>query len=231
MPRRRCPGLRVGLLSRTGCAASPATDVDRAALDLVKKLGMTTKEVSLPNWPYGSLMPICSSARRRLRSRSWRSANGVDQLKVAGAGRLAEPVPQVAISLRRGLRPGRSAAPPRRRRDGAHLRRGGPAARPVDCARRCSRSATSPATLRSRSAPVSCEVARGAQRLGARSGEPAADVLAAAACAARRDARSAASSTKGRSAASAWRWSGRWASSANGPRGSDLSSASTRMLL
>ena len=35
---------------------NPATDVDRAALELVKKLGMTAKEVSLPNWPYGSLM-------------------------------------------------------------------------------------------------------------------------------------------------------------------------------
>ena len=40
---------------------SPATDVDRAALDLVKKLGMTTKEVSLPNWPFGSLMHVLFS--------------------------------------------------------------------------------------------------------------------------------------------------------------------------
>jgi Asp-tRNA(Asn)/Glu-tRNA(Gln) amidotransferase A subunit family amidase len=35
-----------------------ATDVDRAALETVKKLGMTPVEVSLPNWPYGSLVAI-----------------------------------------------------------------------------------------------------------------------------------------------------------------------------
>ena len=34
---------------------APATDVDRAALDTVKKLGMEPVEVSLPDWPYDSL--------------------------------------------------------------------------------------------------------------------------------------------------------------------------------
>jgi Asp-tRNA(Asn)/Glu-tRNA(Gln) amidotransferase A subunit family amidase len=34
---------------------APATDVDRAALETVKKLGMTPVEVSLPDWPYDSL--------------------------------------------------------------------------------------------------------------------------------------------------------------------------------
>jgi Asp-tRNA(Asn)/Glu-tRNA(Gln) amidotransferase A subunit family amidase len=33
----------------------PATDVDRAALDTVKQLGMDAVEVSLPDWPYDSL--------------------------------------------------------------------------------------------------------------------------------------------------------------------------------
>jgi Asp-tRNA(Asn)/Glu-tRNA(Gln) amidotransferase A subunit family amidase len=33
----------------------PATDVDRMALETVKKLGMAPTEVSLPNWPYDSL--------------------------------------------------------------------------------------------------------------------------------------------------------------------------------
>jgi len=37
---------------------SPATDVDRAALDTASKLGMTPVEVSLPDWPYGSLALI-----------------------------------------------------------------------------------------------------------------------------------------------------------------------------
>jgi Asp-tRNA(Asn)/Glu-tRNA(Gln) amidotransferase A subunit family amidase len=36
----------------------PATDVDRAALETVKKLGMTPVEVSLPDWPYDSLQLI-----------------------------------------------------------------------------------------------------------------------------------------------------------------------------
>jgi Asp-tRNA(Asn)/Glu-tRNA(Gln) amidotransferase A subunit family amidase len=34
---------------------APATEVDRAALETVKKLGMTPVEVSIPDWPYDSL--------------------------------------------------------------------------------------------------------------------------------------------------------------------------------
>ena len=34
---------------------SPATDVDRAALDLAGKLGMVPTPIELPNWPYDSL--------------------------------------------------------------------------------------------------------------------------------------------------------------------------------
>ncbi|MBO0912192.1 MAG: amidase, partial [Acidobacteria bacterium] len=33
----------------------PATDVDRAALETVKRLGMVPVEVSIPDWPYDSL--------------------------------------------------------------------------------------------------------------------------------------------------------------------------------
>jgi Asp-tRNA(Asn)/Glu-tRNA(Gln) amidotransferase A subunit family amidase len=33
----------------------PATEVDRAALDTIKKLGMAPVEVAIPNWPYDSL--------------------------------------------------------------------------------------------------------------------------------------------------------------------------------
>jgi Asp-tRNA(Asn)/Glu-tRNA(Gln) amidotransferase A subunit family amidase len=40
---------------------NPATDVDRAALETVKKLGMVATEVSLPNWPYGSLQLVLFS--------------------------------------------------------------------------------------------------------------------------------------------------------------------------
>src|SRR5689334_23517251 len=37
---------------------NPATDVDRAALNKIKELKMELKEVTLPDWPYSSLMPI-----------------------------------------------------------------------------------------------------------------------------------------------------------------------------
>jgi Asp-tRNA(Asn)/Glu-tRNA(Gln) amidotransferase A subunit family amidase len=47
-------GLRVGYFP-AWMNQSPATDVDRAALETVKKLGMQPVEVSLPDWPYDSL--------------------------------------------------------------------------------------------------------------------------------------------------------------------------------
>ena len=50
-------GLRVGYFP-AWMKESPATDVDRAALETVKKLGMQTVEVSLPNWPFDSLNVI-----------------------------------------------------------------------------------------------------------------------------------------------------------------------------
>jgi Asp-tRNA(Asn)/Glu-tRNA(Gln) amidotransferase A subunit family amidase len=37
---------------------NPATEVDRAALETVKKVGMVPVEVSLPDWPYDSLQLI-----------------------------------------------------------------------------------------------------------------------------------------------------------------------------
>jgi Asp-tRNA(Asn)/Glu-tRNA(Gln) amidotransferase A subunit family amidase len=53
-------GLRVGYFPRW-MNESPATDVDRAALETVRKLGITTTEVSLPDWPYGSLQHVLFS--------------------------------------------------------------------------------------------------------------------------------------------------------------------------
>ena len=50
-------GLRVGYFP-AWMKEAPATDVDRAALDRVKALGMTPVEVSLPDWPYDSLQLI-----------------------------------------------------------------------------------------------------------------------------------------------------------------------------
>ena len=47
-------GLRVGYFP-AWMKESPATDVDRAALEAARKLGMIPVEVTLPDWPYGSL--------------------------------------------------------------------------------------------------------------------------------------------------------------------------------
>jgi Asp-tRNA(Asn)/Glu-tRNA(Gln) amidotransferase A subunit family amidase len=47
-------GLRVGYFPGW-MKEAPATDVDRAALDVVRKLGMKLVEVSIPDWPYDSL--------------------------------------------------------------------------------------------------------------------------------------------------------------------------------
>jgi Asp-tRNA(Asn)/Glu-tRNA(Gln) amidotransferase A subunit family amidase len=50
-------GLKVGYITQW-MKESPATDVDRAAMETMKKLKMELKEVTLPDWPYSSLMPI-----------------------------------------------------------------------------------------------------------------------------------------------------------------------------
>jgi Asp-tRNA(Asn)/Glu-tRNA(Gln) amidotransferase A subunit family amidase len=50
-------GLKVGYIAQW-MKESPATEVDRAAMETMKKLKMELKEVTLPDWPYSSLMPI-----------------------------------------------------------------------------------------------------------------------------------------------------------------------------
>jgi Asp-tRNA(Asn)/Glu-tRNA(Gln) amidotransferase A subunit family amidase len=47
-------GLRVGYFPKW-MNENPATAVDRAAVETLKKLGMVPVEVSIPNWPYNSL--------------------------------------------------------------------------------------------------------------------------------------------------------------------------------
>ncbi len=47
-------GLRIGYFPGW-MKENPATDVDRAALETVKKVGMVPVEVSIPDWPYDSL--------------------------------------------------------------------------------------------------------------------------------------------------------------------------------
>jgi len=53
-------GLRVGYFP-AWMKENPATDIDRAALVLARTLGMVPTEVSLPDWPYSSLMPVLFS--------------------------------------------------------------------------------------------------------------------------------------------------------------------------
>jgi Asp-tRNA(Asn)/Glu-tRNA(Gln) amidotransferase A subunit family amidase len=55
--RASVQGLRVGFFPGW-MKESPATDVDRAALEAIAKLGMVRVEVSLPDWPYDSLQLI-----------------------------------------------------------------------------------------------------------------------------------------------------------------------------
>ena len=50
-------GLKVGYVAQW-MKESPATGVDRAAMETMKKLGTALSEVTLPDWPYSSLMPI-----------------------------------------------------------------------------------------------------------------------------------------------------------------------------
>ena len=59
---------------------APATDVDRAALETVKKVGMTPVEVSIPDWPYDSL-DIILFAEAAAAFEELTLSHGVDQLK------------------------------------------------------------------------------------------------------------------------------------------------------
>lgn len=54
---RTVAGLKVGYFPGW-MKEAPATDVDRAALGTARLLGMTPVEVSVPDWPYGSLNTI-----------------------------------------------------------------------------------------------------------------------------------------------------------------------------
>jgi len=87
-------GLRVGHFPQW-MKEAPATDVDRAALEAVRKLGMTPVEVSIPNWPYGSLMPVLFAE----------AAASFEQLTLSGqANQLKAQVPDAWPNLFRETR-------------------------------------------------------------------------------------------------------------------------------
>ncbi|HEX8031409.1 MAG TPA: amidase [Vicinamibacterales bacterium] len=50
-------GVKVGYIAQW-MKDRPSTDVDRAAMATLRGLKMELKEVTLPDWPYGSLMPV-----------------------------------------------------------------------------------------------------------------------------------------------------------------------------
>jgi Asp-tRNA(Asn)/Glu-tRNA(Gln) amidotransferase A subunit family amidase len=73
-------GLRVGYFPKW-MAEMPATDVDRAALEAVRRLGMVPVEVALPDWPYGSLNTILF-AEAAAAFEELTLSHGLDQLKM-----------------------------------------------------------------------------------------------------------------------------------------------------
>ncbi len=73
-------GLRAGYFP-AWMNAPPATEVDRAALETAKQLGMTPVEVSLPDWAYGSLS-IILFAEAAAAFEELTLSHGVDQLKM-----------------------------------------------------------------------------------------------------------------------------------------------------
>src|SRR5258708_558000 len=73
-------GLRVGYFP-AWMSQAPSTEVDRAALATLPKLGLVPVEVSLPNWPYNSLNLILF-AEGAAAFEELTLSHGVDQLKV-----------------------------------------------------------------------------------------------------------------------------------------------------
>jgi Asp-tRNA(Asn)/Glu-tRNA(Gln) amidotransferase A subunit family amidase len=75
----RVEGLRVGYIP-AWMNEDPATEVDRAALETVKKLGMKAVEVSLPDWPYDSMNTVLF-AEAAASFEELTLSGGLDQLK------------------------------------------------------------------------------------------------------------------------------------------------------
>ena len=73
-------GLRVGYFP-AWMKEDPATDVDRAALATISKVGMVPVEVSLPNWPYDSL-DLILFAEAAASFEELTLSHKIDQLKV-----------------------------------------------------------------------------------------------------------------------------------------------------
>jgi Asp-tRNA(Asn)/Glu-tRNA(Gln) amidotransferase A subunit family amidase len=77
---RPVSGLRLGFFP-AWMKEAPATEVDQAALETAKGLGMVPVEVSLPDWPYGSLNTILF-AEAAAAFEELTLSGGLDQLKM-----------------------------------------------------------------------------------------------------------------------------------------------------
>jgi len=73
-------GLRVGYFP-AWMKEAPATDVDRAAIETVRKVGMVPVEVSIPDWPYDS-MQVILFAESAASFEDLTLGGGANQLKV-----------------------------------------------------------------------------------------------------------------------------------------------------
>ena len=101
-------GLRVGYFP-PWMKENPATDVDRAALETVKKVGMEPVEVALPDWPYDSLKLILfAEGAAAFEELTLISRTG--PIENAGARRMAESFSPGAIPFRGGFCAGRPPA-------------------------------------------------------------------------------------------------------------------------
>jgi Asp-tRNA(Asn)/Glu-tRNA(Gln) amidotransferase A subunit family amidase len=73
-------GLKVGFFPRW-MGEAPATEVDRAALEALKKLGAQPVEVQIPDWPYSSIQVILF-AEAAAAFEELTLSHGLDQLKM-----------------------------------------------------------------------------------------------------------------------------------------------------
>src|SRR5215470_16655957 len=73
-------GLRLGYVPGW-MREDPATDVDRAALETARKIGLVPVEVAFPDWPYAALYTVLF-AEAAAAFEELTLSHGVDQLKV-----------------------------------------------------------------------------------------------------------------------------------------------------
>ena len=110
-------GLRVGYFPKW-MKENPATAVDRAAVDVVKKVGMVPVEVSIPDWPYDS-MNLILFAEGAAAFEELTLSGGLEGTQGPGAGRVAEHFSAGSVSLGGGFRAGGPVAAKSGGRNGA----------------------------------------------------------------------------------------------------------------